>query len=114
MLTACQNSEELSPQPFKAEPMNSIASKTSLEGANEKDILSTVSDYMTTNKLPGGGGAIINCHTEYNTWEGHACVSSGGYLFQVSWHGTYEYVSPGNWQYVTQYWAGDPVSSCGC
>lgn len=115
MITSCQNTnDEITPQPeSKTQLSNTLDSKTTVTGPSDQGVINSLSDFMEANRLPGGG-AIINCHTPYNTSSGHACVSSGGYMFNVMWQGTYVNVGPGDWEYVIKYYASDPVSSCGC
>lgn len=62
-----------------------------------------------TGRLPGNS-AYINCHTDYSAPSGHSCVSSGGYLFNVSWATP----SSSSGSVGTTFWFSDQVSSCGC
>jgi hypothetical protein len=68
----------------------------------------------TLGRLPGGG-TVIHCHTNYLNDVGHACVSSGGYMFNVSWTSQYTYPSGESGYYPDgPVYTSTQVSYCNC
>ena len=71
-------------------------------------------DYSTDSNTSGK----IICHTPYNTWNGNACVRSGGHLFIVMWQiaPTLVFDNNGNhhWEIQQHYYVSEPLQSCKC
>lgn len=117
-LTACQNSnDEMISTPVgkeKIEKSNKATARESVYSANDTELLQSVNDYMIANKL-AGGSAYIACHTDYLQNSGHACVYSGGYLFNVSWspwsHNPEMAVDP---EYNPIIYTATQTTSCNC
>lgn len=96
-LTACQNensNDEFLTQPAGTQKVEN-KSTTAREGEEmSKEEQIAMADAIlfvkeTKERLPftdtGRRAPVINCHTDWNGWSGHACVFSGGYMFEVSW-----------------------------
>lgn len=116
-LTACNNSnDEMISTPVGKEKVQSKATaRGSDDVANDNDLLQSVNDYMIANKL-AGGSAYIACHSDYTQDVGHACVYSGGYLFNVSWTIYESYPHNGNLGNILPepVYTATQVTTCNC
>jgi len=100
-------------EPVQKSTVNKYAAKGEDASREKQEAINAVQMGVTGRIY--NGGAIINCHTNYLSDVGHACVSSGGYLFNVSWTSYYSYPGGESGYYPDgPVYTATQVSSCNC
>jgi hypothetical protein len=117
-LTACNNSEPGSmPEESQQQTFQSKTTAREGETTDEKEESQQAIEIIKKDmELSGGSDSRILCHTPYSNYHGHACVTSGGYLFNVEWsagHGDLYQVDPDTGG-VWLSWTSTHVNSCNC
>lgn len=108
---SCSNDSMESNKDVQKTAITKQASKSGKDITKEEQAAIDAIKMDEAGRLPGGG-AIIRCHTNYLAPTGHSCVSSGGYMVQVSWITTPQ-SGGGDIGPITYYFT-DIVSECGC
>lgn len=92
IFTSCTNDSNESIT-VQEKPINKTMSKGDDGSISEDERIAQADAILFVKETMAGKGITdtgrrppeINCHTAFNTYSGHACVFSGGYLFLVSW-----------------------------
>lgn len=113
---SCSNESVTGPnqEPVQKSTVNKSAARGEDTSKEEQEAIDAIK-MDTAGKYVGTTGTTIHCHTDYLSDVGHSCVSSGGYLFNVSWTSYYSYPSGESGYYPDgPVYTATQVSSCNC